>query len=291
MDALRALALGDSNSTLFYHSKKLLYHTILQYFHHPKTLFLLKYYFFYLSLLFLSNRHFFSDLVFTDQPIQTHHHTHKATHTQTQTQTIKPSTEPHTHKPSNQLEPTTATTPTNQAINQQSQATDQKPKPSIWNLARLKYPKKGRWSTQKKSKIPKPPINKPKPPIRNSRRRFETQVVENTQKKADDQPRKRWKYPKIPKPLIRNPHHRFETQAVENTQQNQNQTKTKATPLEQTHYKKIIIEATNRVTDDQPNRSTHWSTDPPFQMHRSTDPNPPSINPSPPIQTQLVDPR
>ena len=228
---------------------------------------------------------------YTDQPIQTHHHTHRATHTQTQTQTIKPSTEPHTHKPSNQLEPTTATTPTNQAINQQSQATDQKPKPSIWNPARLKYPKKGRWSTQKKSKIPKPPINKPKPPIRNSRRRFETQVVENTQKKADDQPRKRRKYLKIPKPLIRNPHHRFETQAVENTQQNQNQTKTKATPVEQTHYKKIIIKATNRVTDDQPNRSTHWSTDPPFQMHRSTDPNPPSINPSPPIQTQLVDPR
>ena len=47
---------------LFYHLKKplyYLYHTILQYFQHPKTLFLLKYYFFNLSLLFLSNRHFF----------------------------------------------------------------------------------------------------------------------------------------------------------------------------------------------------------------------------------------
>ena len=48
---------------LFYHLKKpfyYLYQTILQYLQHPKTLFLLKYYFFNLSLLFLSNRHFFS---------------------------------------------------------------------------------------------------------------------------------------------------------------------------------------------------------------------------------------
>ena len=55
--------------------------------------------------------------------------------------------------------------------------------------------------------------------------------------------------------------------------------------------KKIITEATIQATNDQPNRSTHQSTDPPFQTHRSIDPNPSSTNPSPPIQTQLADPR
>ena len=118
----------------------------------------------------------------------------------------------------------------------------------------------------------------PKPPIRNPHRWFETQAVENTQKSVDDQPRKT---SKIAKPSIRNPCRRFETHAVENTHQNQNQTKTKATPLEQTHSKKIITGATIKATDNQPNRSTH----------RSTDPNPPSTDPSPPIQTQLADPR
>ena len=128
MDALRALALGNSNSTLFYHSKKLLYHTILRYFHHPKTLFLLKYYFFIFLYYFFPTVTFFQtwfSSINLSKPITTHIEPH------TQTQTIKPSTEPHTHKPSNQLEPTTATTLTNQAINQQTQATDQKPKPSI----------------------------------------------------------------------------------------------------------------------------------------------------------------
>ena len=76
---------------------------------------------------------------------QSHTHAHTQTQTikpstkpHTQTQTIKPSTEPHTHKPSNQLEPTTATTPTTQATDQQTQATDQKPTPPISNPAYLK---------------------------------------------------------------------------------------------------------------------------------------------------------
>ena len=79
-------------------------------------------------------------------------------------------------------------------------------------------------------------------------------------------PGKRWKYLKIPKPPIRNPCRQFETQVGENTQQNQNQnqTKTKATPPEQTHSKKIVTRATIEATDDQPNWSTHRSTDPPF---------------------------
>ena len=78
----------------------------------------------------------------TTQPQQSHTHTntnHQQSHT-------------HTHKPSNQLEPTTATTPTTQATDQQTQATDQqihaadlKPRPS-------KIPKNHhqsyRWSTQ-----------------------------------------------------------------------------------------------------------------------------------------------
>ena len=56
-------------------------------------------------------------------------------------------------------------------------------------------------------------------------------------------------------------------------------------------YPKIITEVTIGATNDQPKRSTHRSTDPSFQTHRSTDPNPPSTDPSPMIQTQLVDPR
>ena len=144
-----------------------LYHPILQYFQHPKTLFLLKYYFFNLSLLFLSNRHFVSNLVFlgfltvncfssfspstsstgsthrathtypwyTDQPIQTHHHTH------TQTQTIKPSTKPYTH------------------INHQTS-----------------------WSKQR------PPHPPPKPPIRNPHRWFETHRSKPIKKKIITEP-------------------------------------------------------------------------------------------------------
>ena len=53
---------------------------------------------------------------------------------------------------------------------------------------------------------------------------------------------------------IKNPRCRFETQLIWN-------------PSEQTHSKKIIIGATIRATDDQPNRPTHQSTNPPFQTH------------------------
>ena len=112
-------------SILFYHFKKplyYLYHTILQYLQHPKTLFLLKYYFFNLFLLFLSNRHFFFRLGF--RGLSNSHFisplspstsstgsTHKATHTSRPMihRSTYPNPSPHTqshthtqkHKPSN----------------------------------------------------------------------------------------------------------------------------------------------------------------------------------------------
>ena len=130
-----------------------LYHPILQYLQHSKTLFLLKYYFLIILYYFFPTITFFLDLVFLGFPtvifflffslnlqhwFNTQSHTHipmihrstypnpspqtqSHTYTQTQTQTIKPSTKPYTYKPStkpytykpsNQLEQTTATTPT-----------------------------------------------------------------------------------------------------------------------------------------------------------------------------------
>ena len=62
-------------------------------------------------------------------------------------------------------------------------------------------------------------------------------------------------------------------------------------PPEQTNSKKITTGATIGAIDVQPNRFTRQSTDPPIQTHRSTDPNPPSTNPNPLIQTQLANPR
>ena len=61
----QSISIEECHSILFYHPKKLfyqLYHTILQYIIHPKTLlfyFFIKILFFNLSLLFLSNHHFF----------------------------------------------------------------------------------------------------------------------------------------------------------------------------------------------------------------------------------------
>ena len=163
---------------LFYHLKKslyYLYHTILQYLASQNSIFI-KILFSNLSLLFLSNRHFFfrlwhvsipglsnsiffplspstpstgsthrtthTDPWYTDQPIQTHHHTHRATHKH------KPSTEPHT-----------------QAIDQQQWPTHRSPHPP-----------------------PKPPISKPKPPIENPRCRFETHWSKPIQKKSSPEP-------------------------------------------------------------------------------------------------------
>ena len=108
-----------------------LYHPILQYLQYSKTLFLLKYYFLIILYYFFPTVTFFSDLVFmgfptviffsslspstsstgsthrathtypwyTDQPIQTHHHTHRATHTRTNTnhQTINKATHTNTN--------------------------------------------------------------------------------------------------------------------------------------------------------------------------------------------------
>ena len=80
-----------------------------------------------------------------------------------------------------------------------------------------------------------------------------------------------------------------------NRNQNQNQTKIKAMPSKQTHSKKIITEAIIGATDDQPNQSTHRSTDPSIQTHRSTNPNHHQpipthrSKPNPPIQTQPAD--
>ena len=159
----------NSNSILFYHFKRPLYHYIIPFYNIssiPNSIFI-KILFFNLSLIFLSNRYFFSDSrfprlfnshffpLFLPQPLAPVQHTepHTQTHdtpiilskpitthtktqtinkaTHTQTQTIKPSTKPHTQKPSNQLKPTTATTPTTQATDQQIQATNQKPMPLI----------------------------------------------------------------------------------------------------------------------------------------------------------------
>ena len=170
-------------SILFYHLKKslyYLYHTILQYLASQNSIFI-KILFFNLSLLFLSNRHFFfsdfgmfqflgfptvfffplspsilstgsthrathTDPWYTDQPIQTHHHTHRATHTHT-----------HKHKPS--------TLPHTQAIDQQQWPTHRSPHPP-----------------------PKPLISKPKPPIGNPRCRFETHRSKPIQKKSSPEP-------------------------------------------------------------------------------------------------------
>ena len=181
---------------------------------------------------------------------------HRATHTQTHDTSINLSkpitihTEPHTHKH----------------------------KPSNHQQSHTHKNHQTSWSQQR---LPHPP---PKPPIRNPCRRFETQAAENTQKNAiivvrnaitDQQtpslPRLCWTL-LWPTASQRVREGRWENRN-QNQNQNQNQTKTKATPSEQTHSKKIITGATIRATDDQPNRSTHQSTDPPFPTHWSTDPN------------------
>ena len=117
---------------LLYHPKKplyYLYHPILQYLPHPKTLFLLKYYsliffyYFFLTNIFfqfhfprLSNRFFFFFFLSLPQPLapapltEPHRPINRATHSHTQT--IKP-------------EPTTATTPTTD----QNHTADLKPSP------------------------------------------------------------------------------------------------------------------------------------------------------------------
>ena len=77
-----------------------------------------------------------------------------------------------------------------------------------------------------------------------------------------------------------------QNQMIKPKQKPNDQTKTKSKPM----HKKITIGATTGATDDQPNRSTHRSTDPLIQTHRSTNPNPPSTDPRPPIQTQHADP-
>ena len=148
-----------------------LYYPILQYLQHPKTLFLLKYYFLIFLYYFFPTVTFFSDLVFlgfptslspstsstssthtypwyTDQPIQTHHHTQRATHT-------------HKHKPS---------------IHQQSYT--HKYKPSNHQQSHTHTNHQTSWSKQR------PPHPPPKPPIRNPRRRFETQSIWNPPKQT-----------------------------------------------------------------------------------------------------------
>ena len=135
--------MGNSNSALFYHSKKsfiiISYHFIISLASRNsifiKILFLIFLYYFFPTVTFsqtwhdsshfpgLSNSHFFSSLSpSTSSTGSIHRATHRSmihrstypnpsphtqSHTHTQTQIIKPLTEPHTHKPSNQLEPTT----------------------------------------------------------------------------------------------------------------------------------------------------------------------------------------
>ena len=131
---------------------------------------LIKILFFNFSLLFFSNHHFFLDLVFRfptviffpfflPQPLAPVQHTKPHTHTHdTLINLSKPiTTQSHTHtykhKPSNLQQ---SHTHTNHQTN--------------WSQQRRPHPP------------PKPPINKSKQSIRNPRRRFETQAVENTQK-------------------------------------------------------------------------------------------------------------
>ena len=176
----KSISIRKCYSILFYHFKKpfyYLYHTILQYLQHPKTLFLLKYYFFNLFLLFLSNRHFFFKLwhvsIFLSfptlffflslpQPLALIQHTEPHTHTQTQTQTIKPSTKPHTQTQTQTIKPSTKPHTQTQTI-----------KPSTEPVRANNH--QTSWSQQRPPHLPpKPPISKLKPPIRNPRRQFET---------------------------------------------------------------------------------------------------------------------
>ena len=140
--------MGNSNSILFYHFKKplalSLYHTILQYLQHPKTLFLLKYYFFNLSLLFLSNRHFFFRLGF---PGLSNNHffsslspstsstgsTHKATHTHRPMihRSTYPNPSPHTHTNTNHQTFNRATHTNHQNSRSQQRPPHPPPKPPI----------------------------------------------------------------------------------------------------------------------------------------------------------------
>ena len=151
MYIIRALVLENSNAILFYNSKTPLYQYTIPFYNiftSQNSIFIKILFFnpFFIisfqpfSLIFLD----FPTAIFiplsqplapvqhtththpwyTDQPIQTHHHTH--THTHTHKHKHK-----HKHKPSNQLEPTMATTPTTQATDQQTQATDLKPMPPI----------------------------------------------------------------------------------------------------------------------------------------------------------------
>ena len=134
-----------------------LYHPILQYLQHSKTLFLLKYYFLIILYYFFPTITFFSDLVFLGIPtvsfflsfslnlqhwFNTQSHTHipmihrstypnPSPHTQshTQTQTINRAT--HTSHRSTTMANTLITTPTTQATDQQTQTTDRKPTLSI----------------------------------------------------------------------------------------------------------------------------------------------------------------
>ena len=173
----KSISIKEFYHILFYHLKKplyYLYHTILQYLQHPKTLFLLKYYFLifryyffptvtffqtlaWINFLGLSNSIYFSQSPstsntdsthrtthtepwYTDQPIHTHHHTCRATHTYTNTN----HQQSHTH------------------TNHQTG----------WSQQRPRHPP------------PKPLISKPKPSIKNPHRRFETHRSKPIQKKS-----------------------------------------------------------------------------------------------------------
>ena len=128
----KSISIKECYLTLFYHLKKqlyYLYHTILQYLPHPKTLFLLKYYFLIFLYYFFPTVTFFQTLTwfiflgfptiffflslpqllapvqhrathadpwYINQSTQTHHHTHRATHT-------------HKHKPLNHQQSCTHT--------------------------------------------------------------------------------------------------------------------------------------------------------------------------------------
>ena len=191
MNLIRALALKNVNAILFYHSKTLLYQYTIPFYNSStsKNSIFIKILFFNPFFIISShptvqphfpglfNSHFYFSLqapvqhtthnthpLYTDQPIQTHHHTHtykhihqpsnKATHKHNPT--TKPShTHKHKHKPiqkSGHRSKTQARPPIH-AADQPIHAADLKPRPSIKNRNKLIQKKSSQEQTHSKNII------------------------------------------------------------------------------------------------------------------------------------------
>ena len=166
---------------LLYHLKKplyYLYHSILQYLPHPKTLFLLKYYsliffyYFFLTNVFfqfhfprLSNRFFFFFLSLP-QPLASVHLTEPHTH-----RPINRATHSHTHKPSNQSQQRPPHPPPKPPI--RNHTADLKPTGA--NPFKKYHHRSYQWSTHRSTNLPfqtDPPIDQP------NRSTHQTQLVD-----------------------------------------------------------------------------------------------------------------